>query len=376
MAPTRGGRDFGRRLAAGSFIVLAIVLPALLAFTNITAPPADGEKQRIAAAMPPASKILETPLGFFYGLTMPEDAAEQWVANPEQVVVQVRRAGLLALLVISGLLYFLVALVRGRAAAVLSCLSLCLVPAVVGEGHVLRPEQAATMFGLLGVLLVHLYPDALRRRRSPRRRGGGPLQRWLNLGGIVMCVSLCYGVAMACMPLAGIYLLVPGGALLLVALCLAAVFPRVVRRRSLWRWPNRAATMRFVPWIVMCLGNLALGYVVLTLTPGVPAMASVSEAGMLSGSWYLLVPALVLIVVGGARMVLVVGLKLGRQGHVRPDALLLIYAAVIVLHHLSGVGGPRDHLPAAPALAVLMGDGAAILLFLLVGRLAGGRPRS
>jgi hypothetical protein len=177
------------------------------------------------------------------------------------------------------------------------------------------------------------------------------------------------------MPLAGIYLLIPGGALLLVALCLAAVFPRVVRRRSLWRWPNRAATMRFVPWIVMCLGNLALGYVVLTLTPGMPAVASVSKAGMLSGSWYLLVPALVLLVVGGAHMVLVVGLKLGRQGHVRPHALLLIYAAVLVLHHLSGVGGPRDHLPAAPALAVLMGDGAAILLFVLAGRLAGGRLR-
>ncbi|MHC4516426.1 MAG: hypothetical protein ACYS5W_22395, partial [Planctomycetota bacterium] len=310
--PTPGGRALAHRLAAGAFIVLAIVLPALLAFTNITAPPTDDEKQRIAAVILPASERLDTPLRFFYSLTMPEDAAEQWGANPERVVVQARRAGLLALLVVSGLLYFLVVLVRGRTAAVLSCLSLCLVPAVVGEGHLLKPEQAATMFGLLGVLLVHLYPDALRRRPGSRRRHQGEFQRWLNLGGIVVCVSLCFGVAMACMPLAGIYLLIPGGALLLVALCLAAVFPRVVRRRSLWRWPNRAATMRFVPWIVMCLGNLALGYVVLTLTPGMPAVASVSKAGMLSGSWYLLVPALVLIVVGGARMVLVVGLKLGR----------------------------------------------------------------
>jgi len=117
-----------------------------------------------------------------------------------------------------------------------------------------------------------------------------------------------------------------------------------------------------------------LGYAVLTLAPGTPESSSASEAGMLSGSWYLLVPALVLLLVGGARMVLAVGLKLGRQGHVRRDALLLIYAAVLLLHHLSGAD-PRDHLPAAPALAVLMGDGAAVLLFLLAGRLAGSRPR-
>ena len=90
---------------------------------------------------------------------------------------------------------------------------------------------------------------------------------------------------------------------------------------------------------------------------------------MLSGSWYLLVPALVLLVVGGVRMVLAVGLKLGRQGHVRRDALLLIYAAALLLHHLSSPG-PRDHLPAAPALAVLMGDGAASLLVLFAGRMA------
>jgi hypothetical protein len=128
--PTPGGRALAHRLAAGAFIVLAIVLPALLAFTNITAPPTDDEKQRIAAVILPASERLDTPLRFFYSLTMPEDAAEQWGANPERVVVQARRAGLLALLVVSGLLYFLVVLVRGRTAAVLSCLSLCLVPAV------------------------------------------------------------------------------------------------------------------------------------------------------------------------------------------------------------------------------------------------------
>ncbi len=367
MAITAGGRALGPRLAAGSFIVLVIVLPALLAFRNITVPPGGGEKQRIVEAMGPGSKIYNTPLGFFYGLTMPEDAAEQWVTHPESVTAQARRAGLLALLAVSGLLYCLMTLVRGRTAAVLSCLCLCLVPSVVGEGYVLRPEQAATMFGLLGVLLVLLYPDGLRRRP-----GQPEVRRWLNLGGIVVCVSLCFGVAIACMPQAGIYLLVPGGALLLVALCLAAVFPRVVRRRSFWRWPNKAATSRFVPWIVMCLGNLALGYVVLMLTPGEPAVSSTSGAGMLSGSWYLLVPSLVFLVVGGGRMVLAVGLKLGRHGHVRRDALLLIYAAVLLLHHLSGVGS-RDHLPAAPALAVLMGDGAASLLLLVAGRFAAKR---
>ena len=222
------------------------------------------------------------------------------------------------------------------------------------------------MFGLLGVLLVLLYPDGLRRRPGQQQ-----VRRWLNLGGIVVCVSLCFGVAMACLPDAGIYLLLPGGALLLVALCLAAVFPRVVRRRSIMRWPQRAATMRFLPWIGMCLGNLALGWVVLSVT-GEAASSSAAGASMLPEAWYLLAPALVLLVVGGVRMVLAVGLKLGRQGHVRREALLLIYTAVLLLQHLSSPG-PRDHLPVAPALAVLMGDGAASLLLLVAGRFAAKR---
>jgi len=362
MAFTPADRKLGPRLAAGSFIVLAILLPALIAFSDIAAPLAVGEKERIVDALS-SSTIHDTPLGFFYGLTMSEDAAEQWAGEELRVTAQARRAGMLALLVMSGLLYVLVALVRGRAAGVLSCLCLCLVPAVSGEGYVLRPEQCATMFALLGVLLVHLYPDALRRRRGQR-----PPSRWLNLLGIVVCVSLCFGVAMACLPEAGIYLLLPGGALLLIALCLAAVFPRVVRRRGIMRWPYGATTARFVPWIAMCLANLALGYVVLTLVPGEPTPASAANVGMLPDSWFLLVPVLALLLVGGARMVLGVGLKLGREGHVGRHALLLIYTAALLLQHLSGP--PRDHLPAAPALAIMMGEGGAVLLFLCSGRLA------
>lgn len=355
MAPKPAPRKLGHRLAGGSFIVLSILLPVLVAFRNIAAPPAPGERERVIAAQ-------DTPLGFFYGFTVPKDAQPRGPAEELHVIAQARRAGMLALLVISGLLYVLVAMVRGRAAAVLTCLCLCLVPAVAAEGYVLRPEQCATMIGLLGVLLVHLYPDALERRR------GKPLFRWLNLGGIVVCVSLCFGVAMACLPQAGIYLLLPGGALLLVALCLAAVFPRVVRRRSIERWPYRATSQRLLPWIAMGLMNLALGYVVLVLVaPSEPPAASSADVGMLPGSWFLWLPALALLVLGGLRMVLGIGLKLGRQGHVRRDALLLIYAAALVLDHLRG--SPRDHLPAAPALAILMGEGAAVLLLIGAGGL-------
>lgn len=368
MAFSPGDRTLAQRLAAGSFIVLVILLPALLAFRNIASPPAPGERERIVATLSQAT-VPDTALGFFFGLTMPEDAARQWADEELRVVVQARRAGMLALLGISGLLYVLVALVRGRTAAVLSCLCLCLVPAVTDAGHVLRPEQCATMIALLGVLLVHLYPDALRRR-------GRQWSRWLNLAGIVVCVSLCFAVAMVCLPQAGVYLLLPGGALLLVALCLAAVFPRVVRRRSIWRWPYQATTARLLPWIAMGMGNLVLGYVVLVLSPGevTQAGASPASAGMLPAPWYLQVPAFALLLLGGARLVLGVGLRLGRRGHVGRDALLLIYAAALLLDHLRGPA--RDHLPAAPALAILMGEGASLLLLLGAGHLASAGKRS
>jgi len=368
MAFPPADKRLGHRLAAGSFIALAILLPALIAFSDIAAPLATGEKERIVATFS-SSATHATPLEFFYGMMMSENAAEQWAGEELRIVAQARRAGMLALLVMSGLLYVLVVLVRGRAAAVLSCLCLCLVPAVSDEGYVLRPEQCATMFALLGVLLVHLYPDALRRRRGQR-----PLSRWLNLFAIVVCVSLCFGVAMACLPEAGIYLLLPGGALLLIALCLVAVFPRVVRRRGIMRWPYGATTARFVPWVAMCLGNLALGFVVLTLVPGEATQASAANVGMLPDSWYLLLPVLVLLLIGGVRMVLGVGLRLGREGHVGRNALLLIYTAALLLQHLSGP--TRDHLPVAPALAILMGEGGAVLVFLCAGRLASSSSSS
>ncbi len=368
MAPGPADRRLGHRLAAGSFVLLTVLLPALLAFTDIAAPSAPGEKERIVAALS-TDPAQDTPLALFYRLTVPADVAENRAEDQLHIVAQARRAGLLALLVVSGLVYVLVAMVRGPAAGVVTCLCLCLVPAVAHEGHVLRPEQCATMIGLLGVLLTHLYPDALRRRRDRR-----PIARWLNRAGIVVCVSLCFGVSMACLPEAGIYLLLPGGALLLVAMCLVAVFPRVVRRRGIQRWPYAAASVRLLPWVAMCLVNLGLGYVVLVLVPGASTGAHVAEAGMLPGPWYLLVPALALLLVGGLRMVLGVGLKLGREGRVGSEALLLIYAAALLLQHLGGP--PRDHLPAAPAVAILMGEGAGLLLRLGAGRLAGAGHRS
>ena len=263
MSPGAGGRRAWFGLAAGSFIVLALLLPVLLAFKSIALPPAGGEAERVRQSIAPHTVTVSTPTEFFFGMTLPADAAERWPKEADVIVARGRLAGMLALLVVSGLLYILVTMVRGRTTGVLSCLCLCLVPSFAVEGYILRAEQASLMFGLLGVLLLHFYPLALRRRRGQR-----PLRRWLNLFAIIVCVSLCFGLAASCLPHAGIYLLVPFGALLLVVLCVLGVFPRVVRRRTLDRWPHKAATARFVPWIGMCLGNLALVWLILMVAPG------------------------------------------------------------------------------------------------------------
>jgi len=61
---------------------------------------------------------------------------------------------------------------------------------------------------------------------------------------------------------------------------------------------------------------------------------------------------------------------------VRTDTMLLIYVAAVLLQHLAN-RGTLDHLPAAPALAILMGDGVLVLLVLIGGLLSGpSRPAS
>jgi len=67
MAFPPADKRLGHRLAAGSFIALAILLPALIAFSDIAAPLATGEKERIVATFS-SSATHATPLEFFYGI--------------------------------------------------------------------------------------------------------------------------------------------------------------------------------------------------------------------------------------------------------------------------------------------------------------------
>ena len=69
---------------------------------------------------------------------------------------------------------------------------------------------------------------------------------------------------------------------------------------------------------------------------------------------------------------LAVGLGLGRRPRLGPDSLLLVYLAAMLMQANLDPGGV-DRLPAAPALAFLIGDGSLIVLTLLLGRFTGAR---
>ena len=74
-------------------------------------------------------------------------------------------------------------------------------------------------------------------------------------------------------------------------------------------------------------------------------------------------------------MVLGVGLRLNRLRTVRPDAVLFLYVAALMMQYFLSEPGV-DRLPAAPALACLVGDGVLSVAVVGFGRWAKSRRRS
>ena len=157
-----------RKVAGVAVTLLAISLPALWAFTAIDAPAHPSESRRVEAALFPAGSQLSEVGRLFYGAALTAADAADWPKNQARIVVRARLSGMLALFVISALVYLVLAQVRGRATGVVGSLSLTFLLPVVGDSFVLRPEQAATMFGLLGVALLVGLPVYL---KYGRRRG-------------------------------------------------------------------------------------------------------------------------------------------------------------------------------------------------------------
>ena len=154
-----------RKLTGLAVVLLAISLPALCAFTAIDAPMRPSESHRVAAALLGEGSDLSEVGRLFYGAALRESDVEVWRTQPARIVVRARLSGMLVLFVISGLVYLILAQVRGRATGVAGSLSLATLAPVAGVGFVLRPEQLATMFGLLGVALLVGLPMHLRSGR-------------------------------------------------------------------------------------------------------------------------------------------------------------------------------------------------------------------
>ncbi len=343
--------------------VLVVGLPAWVGGSTLATAPAAGELDRLRAALEsgPREAPVSAVVRAYAVATLPATAEP---ARAAELLPRARLSSVLGLLAISGLLYLTVSMARRRLTALFACLALAATGPVFELGAVLRPEVPAALFGGLGVLLVVGFPAVV--PRPPARRG------WLRCLWTTVTAGASIGLAMACVPHAGLYLLVPGFAALLSAGIAFRSGWRAARRGKWLRYPVRALPRRVLPWMLLALGCLALApIVVLGAVRGDPTalLPSPAPAPLLPGG-VLSIVLVVLAAIGGLRLAIGVGFRLGRAHRVSTAALLLCYVACMLLHWRIA-GGQRDALCAAPALAVLVGEGVASV----VGQLLAWRYR-
>jgi hypothetical protein len=344
--------------------LLILWLPALVGGARLDEPPRPGELPRLEDGLDPAaaSGPISWPLSWFYVAALPADAT----AAPSRLLPQARLASVVGLLAISSLLYVLLVLTRRRTTGLLACFGLVVLPPVFRDGHVLRPEVPAAVFSLLAMVVVVGFPIILRRRSDAAR--------WLSMLACGVVVGAATGLAAASVSRAAVLLLVPGSALVLLCGALALAIGPLLRRRPIERMPNRAMNRRLVPWVVLSLVNMMVAMPVLQLSlavdgtrPPIELPPTVAQAGLLPASPFAAIPLLLLAGLGGLRLILAVGLRLPRLRRVTPDALLLIYVAVTIAQYAFGEVD-TDALVAAPAMAVLLAEGAVGVLLLVLGR--------
>lgn len=346
-----GPPALARRVAGASFVLLVSALPALVAGTSVDAPPAPGERQRLVAAHegPHGSLVADA-----FAVSTAPDPSSPWT---DAVLAQARLAQLAGLLAASLLLYLIVAQVGGRLRAVLTCAALALLPPIVVEGHVLRPETPALALGLLAVLVLLglAQPPRAERRRSTLVT--------IAVGGTA---ALAIAFAMSALPAAGILLLVPGAMATLFAAQLGMRLWRIMFRRTLLVLPLRASSARLWPWVFASVVGLLVAVPV--VREAVPARAELvptpTAVGLLPRPVWLRVLVLAVFALGAFRMVVRTGIHFGRGGRPDGNLLVLVYAAIVLLQHLL-VAGSADALPATAAMAVVLGEGVVFAGLLL-----------
>jgi hypothetical protein len=363
-----GSSPFGSaRIAALCCSLLLLLLPSLVVGRSIGEPALPDELarlERIVERSATGPRVDTNGSRLFHTAAI---AVASWPldeAAQRALLVRARLMQVLGITALALLTYLSVLLANGRVQALLACGLLAALPPIAQAGHILRPETPATMFAMLSLVLLQVAsrPAPAYRYRSPRRS-------LMVGGGLMLCAAFAAGTACETMPSLGATLLVPGVVLLAGTLQLAPRGLRCWRRRGLIGTPIRSLNRRLIPWTAMALVAPAITWWLLsnTLTVSVESLAVTQPASSLlptSTLGYAL--SVTLLAIGLLAFVLRVGLRFGRGGRITPDLILLVYCAVFLMTFLLG-GRHHEPLPLAPAVAILLSEGARALLVLTLG---------
>lgn len=289
----------------------------------------------------------------YYRAILPPDVQ---LDQLEEAVPMARLRSLLVILLISGLLLGTVSILRGRGTAVLACLAFGCLPPIAVEGARIRPELPSTLFAILGLMFLVSMPLQLRLQRG-----------WslvLRAGAFALVVGSSLALAIATVPQYGVYLLIPGTAMILVVLLQLWACLSCLQRRGMTRWPARAMSARIGPWVLVSFATLFFAAMFLT-TEAQGEAPSTSTTGLLFSSCWLRWPVLLLAGFAASSLLFESGSALGRGRRIRGQEVIFLYAIGLLLHRWQISEEDLDALPAAPALAILLAEGLRVLLYSL-----------
>lgn len=352
-----------RRIALACVTLLCLVLPALVAGVGLGEPARGHELARlqhaIAPATAPAAADNEVARQFFAFLVAGETVFPAEPAAQAQLLARARLGQVLGLFGVGLLLYVAVLLAHGRLQALLACAALAVLPPVLHEGHVLRPETPAALFAALALVLLQCVAQ---QPRTGRRRT-------VHVAGLLLCAMVASALSFATLPVSASVLLVPGIVLCIAAVQLTVRAVRIGRRRGLARVPARAINQRLLPWTATALlwPVIALALLAVIVSGPIDALAATaSTLGWLPAGMVARVAFALLFATGTLAAILGVGMRFGRRGRIGADLVLLVFCAV-TLAGGTGTGGDggADRLPLVVATAAVLAHGARTLLVLL-----------
>jgi len=337
-------------------VLACIALPALVAGANLDAPPMVGELERLQQAW--QGSLGSRLAGQFELATLP--AVSAWPESPDaqaRLLGSARLAQVLALLALSMLIYLATLLARGRLAALSACVVFACLPAVMVHGYVLRPETAASVFAALALVLLQCMAFAVHSRRQ------GGWRRRLELALLALSSATAIGLAIGTLPSLGSALQVAIALLMLTALQLGLRGGRVGLRRGFLRLPAHAISGRMWAPTLAALMAFVMAMWCLHIALTAPALAvrpTVLDVTMWPDSAWPMVLVITVAGLGALSFVLRTGVRFGRRGRVGADLVLLVYCFTQLAYGFSS-GQRYDPLPAAPALAILFGEGVLAL---------------